>query len=300
MDWTYALVKAVVQALTEFLPVSSSAHLIVTHRLFAWLGQPVPGLLVEECYDVFLHIGTLLAVALYFRKDLAATWASVFNKGTNAPVTTGITAKKLPLYVALSTIATVAVVGGVMLGTKVLFAANGWQTEDVSHLIDYYRANPSWVGWHLIATGLVLLSTELIQRWLWASHTADREQMTPKKAILLGVVQACSATFRGLSRSGASIAGGLALGLTRDAAARYAFLMGMPAFVLAGGYAGLKLTMAHAWHAIDWPVMLTGTALTTVVGYAVIAAFIKWIGHNGLNGFGWYCLAMGATMAALL
>lgn len=299
MDWLYALTKAVVQALTEFLPVSSSAHLILTNQIFAALGRPVPNLLVEECYDVFLHVGTLIAVIVFFRRELYQTWEAAVSGGEDAELMAGMSAKKLPLYIMASTLVTVAIVGSVLLFSPPLISALGLQTADVSHLVDYYRANPGWVGWHLMATGLVLLAMERFQAQQFLNNGLDvaYKPLNLKSALILGAVQSCSAIFRGLSRSGASLAGGLACGLARETAARYAFLMGMPAFVLAAGYAGLKLTKAGGWEMIDWPVMLAGLTLTAVLGYGVIAFFLKFVSRNRLDGFGWYCLAMGCTLA---
>jgi undecaprenyl-diphosphatase len=298
MDWLYALTKAVVQALTEFLPVSSSAHLILTNQIFAALGRPVPNQLVEECYDVFLHVGTLIAVIVYFRKELHQTLQAMMS-GEDVELMAGMSAKKLPLYIMASTVVTVAIVGSVLLFTPPLISALGLQTAEVSHLVDYYRANPGWVGWHLMATGLVLLAMERFQAQQFLNNGLDmsHKPLTLKSAMVLGAVQSCSAIFRGLSRSGASLAGGLACGLARETAARYAFLMGMPAFVLAAGYAGLKLAKAGGWAMIDWPVMVSGLVLTAILGYGVIAFFLKFVSRNRLDGFGWYCLAMGCVIA---
>lgn len=306
MTFLYTLVKAVIQALTEFLPVSSSAHLILTHQVFVALNQPVPSMLVDECYDVFLHVGTLLAVVVYFRKELVTTWQAAWSPSTvpnHHELSPGLFAKPLPLYIIATTSVTVLIVGSVLLLSPMVLQAMGLQTPEVTHLVDYYRAHPHWVGWHLMATGLILLTMErwqaqrLLQQFAADAAPHAHKPVTLKTALILGLVQSCSAVFRGVSRSGAALAGGLACGLSRVTAARYAFLMGIPAFVLAAGYASLKLTKANAWGLIDWPMMFLGLVVTALVGYGVIALFLRLVGSHRLVGFGWYCLGMGAFLA---
>lgn len=290
MDLGYTLAKAVVQGLTEFLPVSSSAHLVLTNTLFDILGQPVPNHVEAEVFDVMLHMGTLAAVLVYFWGDLQAIFRSIVSPPVpQATKTTPILpAANIPKYIIITTFLTCAFIGTFLIGSKVLFAQLGWATDQVSDLSDFYRANPVFVGGHLILTGLTLFFIE---------HRASQQITAPtfgtKNAMLVGLFQGMAGVFRGFSRSGSCISGAMLAGADRATAARYAFLASIPTFILAGSYEGLKVLKLGVTDAMDWPMMALGIVVTSVVGYFCIKGFITYVGKNSLRGFATYCILAG-------
>lgn len=288
----YTVSKAVIQGLTEFLPVSSSAHLVLTNTLFDMLGQPVPNHIEAEVFDVLLHMGTLAAVLVYFWGDLQTIARSVFSHEASVVKTAGspiLDAKKLPQLIAISTTVTVCFIGFFLFGSKFLFESMGWATADVGDLVDFYRANPSFVGGHLILTGLTLLFIE--RRSL--QQTA-KPIFNIKNAMTVGFMQGMAGIFRGFSRSGACISGGMLAGADRATAARYAFLTSIPVFVLAGGYEALKVQKLGITDSMDWGMMALGVVITALVGYFCIKGFIAFVGQNTLYGFATYCLIIGS------
>lgn len=291
MELGYTLAKAVVQGLTEFLPVSSSAHLVLTNTLFNILGQPVPNHVEAEVFDVMLHMGTLAAVLVYFWNDLQAIARGILSTDTlqvgteNAPL---LAPKSIPKYIIISTFITCAFIGTFLIGSKLLFAQLGWATEQVSDISDFYRANPFFVGLHLILTGLTLLFIE---------HRASQQTTQPmfntKNAMLVGLFQGMAGIFRGFSRSGSCMSGAMLGGADRATAAKYAFLASIPIFILAGAYEGFKVLKLDISGSMDWPMMGLGIIVTAVVGYMCIKGFIAYVGKNSLKGFAVYCLVAG-------
>jgi len=260
-----AVLLGVIQGLTEFLPVSSSAHLILAKAFFGWDADRF-GL----SFDVACHLGTLLAVLVYFRHDLARMVAAaprVLSRAQDAPA-------RLAWLIAVGTIPVVVV--GLLL----------------RNLEDQLRT-PAVVGITLALGGVLLLWAERVAR-----RTRQAEDLGSGEAFALGCAQS-AALVPGVSRSGATLTLALFLGLRRDTAARFSFLLGVPAIAAAAAHEGLK--MAHE----PLPpgtaeLFMVGIAVSAVVGYLTIKYFLRYLASHSLSVFAWYRLALAAAVAVWL
>ena len=252
------IVLSLIQGLTEFLPVSSSAHLILGSRVFAW---PDQGLV----FDVATHIGTLLAVLVYFRKDLlnmVLPWLGV-GKGDEG-------SRKLGLILAVASIPAI-LAGGLLHG-----------------LIESSLRDTRIIAFTTIGFGLLL--------W-WAdarfSRTKVLGEMNMKSGILIGLAQML-ALVPGTSRSGITITLGRVLGFNADASARFSFLLSIPIIAAAGAYGVLKMLMHDA--PINWLQFGLAVALSAVAGWLCIAVFLRLLQRVGLFPFVIYRLALGVVL----
>ena len=251
----------VVQGLTEFLPISSSAHLILVRGLFGWDAGPA-----EIPFDVACHLGTLLAVLVYFRRDvlaLAAAAPGALAGGGGDAARTG----------RLILVATLPVVpAGLFLSAR----------------IDTLRG-PGVAALALAAGAAAML---------WADRGAPRARpaasLSVLEALALGCAQA-AALVPGVSRSGAIITVALLLGLSRPEAARFAFLLGIPA--IAGGGLQAARMLGGDGLAAHAPVLLAGLAASGVVGYLAVAGLLRYLARHSLAAFAWYRLALAAALA---
>lgn len=264
MTYFESFILALIQGLTEFLPISSSAHLILPSAVLGWEDQGL-------AFDVAVHVGTLAAVIIYFRKEvvtlLRAFFESIFKKEHNKE-------SKLAWMIVLATIP--ACVFGLLM-------------KDIIEI--YLRS--AWV----IATTTIIFGLLL---W-WVDKNAplnkDEYQAGWKKALFIGFAQAL-AMIPGTSRSGATITAALYLGFTREAAARFSFLMSIPIITLAGGYLGMKLTMSG--EPIHVGFLLTGIVTSFVSAYFCIHFFLKLISKMGMTPFVIYRLILGLGLFAFL
>lgn len=264
MDWFQVVVLALVQGLTEFLPISSSAHLILPSQVLGW---PDQGL----AFDVAVHVGTLLAVMLYFQRDLrlmiTAWFASVF-KGKHS------SDSRLAWAVIIATIP--AAVAGLVLN-------------------DFIEAN--------LRSALVIAISTLIFGVLlwWADSTARKERnesgINVRDAIVIGLSQAL-ALIPGTSRSGITMTAALMLGLTRQAAARFSFLLSIPLILAAGLLKGLELYQVGSESQISHT--LVGGAIAFVAALACIHFFLKLLDRIGMLPFVIYRLLLGAVLLYLV
>jgi undecaprenyl-diphosphatase len=295
MDLGYSLLKGLIQGLTEFLPVSSTAHLTFANALFDRFGwQPPlrPG--EDEFFDIVLHIGTLVAVIFYFRADLWLLIQVMLGKAPKDSVDppSGLLLRKLPLFLILSSATTVAFVLFIKKTSGIVMEKMGWTTPLVQDISDYYFAHPQWVAVHLMVVGLLLFLTERLSK-----RSTSGEQFGPLNALVIGLVQGCAAIFHGISRSGSTISAGLATGLDRMTATRYTFMLSIPTFIMAACYEAVKLH--EAIPSLNWPVMLAGFAMSALSGYLCVKYLIRYVASHSLNGFAIYCLLMGACMFIL-
>ena len=286
MDLGYAVFKGVLQGLTEFLPVSSTAHLILTdywwHRL---TGSSIP-MAEAEFFDIMLHLGTLSAVLFYYRNDLAGLFS---RKSTLVKST-----RPVWQLAALSSVITVAWILFWLKGSELVFKATNLVTPTIENLSDLIMATPAWVACHLLVTGSLLFWTER-QR----SKSANSGQpVSGLTAVLIGLAQGCAAIFHGLSRSGSTISMGLLCGLDRVTATQYAFVLSIPTFIMATVYECKKLSDMGHMDKLDWPPMLIGVLCAAVVGYVCIKGFLKFVGRYPLTGFAVYCWIVGLIMLA--
>jgi undecaprenyl-diphosphatase len=262
-----AVLLGAIQGLTEFLPVSSSAHLILARAFFGWEMPAEAGL----AFDVALHIGTLAAIVLFFRVEIirmVMTIPSLLSKTDDPDV-------RMARAIAIGTIP-VVIVG-------VLF----------NDVIEQVLRTPA-VAAAALATGAVLM---LAAERLGERHR-DERSISWRDALLIGCAQS-AALIPGMSRSGSTITMGMFLGVRRDAAARFTFLLAIPAMLAAAAKEGIEVMK------IDLPagsatVFAVGTIVSAVVGYLTIKYFLRFLATHRLDVFAIYRLALAAITVVWL
>ena len=264
MDALQAIVLGIVQGLTEFLPISSTAHLRIVP---AFMGWEDPG----AAFTAVTQLGTMAAVLLYFRADLwriARTWAASLRR----PELRSTLDARMGWYIGLGTIP---------IGVFGLVFAD--QIESGAR--DLYL-----IGTTLIVLGLILLLAD-------KSARLDRsiEDIARRDGIVIGFAQAL-ALVPGVSRSGATISAGLFLSFDRESAARYSFLLSVPAVVISGLF---ELRDIGGEGAAGFAPTLLATLAAFVVGYATIAFLLRWLAHHSTVLFVVYRVALGALVLAL-
>jgi undecaprenyl-diphosphatase len=277
MSWFESLILGLVQGLTEFLPVSSSAHLRLTAAFSGWED---PG----AAFTAITQLGTEAAVLIYFRQDVARILAAWFRSLTNKEMRRDHDAQ----------MGWLVIVGSIPIGVL------GVTLKDQ---IEGPFRDLRITATMLIVIGIVIgVADRLAARdENGGRHRAPKQRKTlenlnAKDGLLYGLCQSM-ALVPGVSRSGATISGGLFMGYTREAAARYSFLLAMPA-VLASGAFELK-DAAEEGH-IAWGPTMFATVIAFVVGYAVIAWFMKFISHKSFMPFVYYRIALGIVIIALV
>jgi undecaprenyl-diphosphatase len=259
-----AALLGVVQGLTEFLPISSSAHLILARAFFGWDGS-VFGL----AFDVACHLGTLLAVVVYFWRDLFAMAGALFH-----PFDEAQPARMLRLIV----IGTVPVVGVALL-------FNDFLEQTVR------TAGATAVTLTIGAIGLLVAER-------FRERTRDERTITVPEAIGFGFAES-AALVPGISRSGATITFGMLMGLRRESAARFSFLLGVPAILAAAAKEGLDLTRAGLTRE-QGAVFAVGIVSSAVVGYLTVKYFLRFLVNHRLDAFAWYRLALAGAVVLWL
>jgi undecaprenyl-diphosphatase len=266
-DYLRAILLGIVQAVTEFLPISSSGHLVLAPRL---LGRETSSL----TFDVGLHLGTMVAVIGYFWRDwFAIAAAGVHDIGRHGPRIGRWTSRsRLGLWIALGTVP--AVLAGL------LFADT----------IEERLREPWLVGTMLIAFGVVIGVADR-----WGAQMRRLLDMTAAGAFVVGIAQAI-ALVPGVSRSGITIAAGRGLGFDRPSAARFSFLLSAPVVFGAGA---LELSRAlRGDEVIAWGPMVAGAVAAAVVGAFVIRGFLAFLQSRTLAIFVWYRIALGLLVLA--
>lgn len=274
MDITQGIISGAIQGFTEFLPVSSSGHLVLTSSIYKLMtGKSISSGGNEEIlFDIMLHIGTLLAVLIYFRADIVHLFKAFSEAVKNGTLKTNYEAQ-IPVYIVIGTIATIAVA----------YPLKGFFKSLV--------VNPALVGIFLIITGFLLYFTEFV-----SSKIAKKvRNMSWKKSVIIGIAQGL-AVAPGISRSGSTIAAGLAVGLDRVTAARYSFLLSIPIIILAAFSHILDMTALNEFSKCNWAAILAGTLISVITGYYCIKYFIIYISKNKLNVFAYYCWIVGLIM----
>ncbi len=261
-----AIILGIVQGFTEFLPISSSAHLIVLPWMFGWQGTLVDSL----NFDVALHAGTLVAILAFFWKDWLDLLRKFFSGLGDGSWKTGD--GRLVWFIVLATIP-----AGI-LGVK------------YEHVVEESFRNPL-----LIAASLSLFSAVMWAADRYTAKTAEIGRMTLGHAIFIGCCQAL-ALVPGVSRSGSTITGGLLTGYTRESAARFSFLLSTP--VIAGA-AVLKLHKLRLAPGEALP-FAAGVAFSAIVGYLSIKFLLTYLNRHSLNLFVWYRLGLAAAILILL
>ncbi len=260
MEWLQIVVLAVVQGVTEFLPISSSAHLILVPVLTAWEDQGL-------AFDVALHLGSLAAVLVYFRRDIAAMFVSWMRS---------IVSRQLDDDGRLA--------WAVLFGTIPVGLA-GLAFEDT---ISTVLRSPLYLAAGMIVFGLLL-------GWADWKHrgTRSERQMNWKDVLVIGLAQAV-ALFPGTSRSGITMTAGLLLGFSRDAAARFSFLLSIPVILIACGLQTYELASSDITP--DWMAMLSGIVISGISAYLCIHYFLAFIQRIGMQPFVAYRLILGVVL----
>ena len=266
-----SIIMGIVQGLSEFLPISSSAHLVLTSNLYKVLkGLELTQESSQEIFlDIMLHLGTLIAVLIYFRKDiieiLKAFLSAVKSKDfsdNNA---------KMALYILIGTIITVVI---------------AFPLHDVAENLVY---SPAIVGLLLIFTGILLFSAEAFSKRI--QDKSDKIDL--KTSIFIAIAQGLAA-LPGFSRSGLTIATGLLNKKDRLTAARYSFLLSIPIILGASMVYPLIKIDLHEFTGYNWNAIIIGTIVSALVGYLCIKYFLKFVGKYSLAFFGYYCIIIGA------
>jgi len=260
MDLLQIITLALMQGLTEFLPVSSSAHLILTPVFFGWQDQGL-------AFDVAVHVGTLLAVMFYFRSELkvmSRDWfGSVSGKGSTPD----------------SRLAWAVLLGTIPVGVVGLLCKD---------FIEESLRSPLVIAVAMIFFGALLWWADSV-----AKQKRDEYQLNWKDVLFIGLSQAM-ALIPGTSRSGATMTAALLMGLTREAAARFSFLLSIPVILLAGGLKTLDLIESNV--VVDWFALGAGIVLSALSAYLCIHLFLKWIQRMGLFPFVLYRFVLGGVL----
>lgn len=265
LSWLQAIILGISQGLTEFLPISSTAHTLIVSRLLGW---PDPG----AAFTAVTQVGTELAVVIYFRNDIARILKAWFASLTKADQRSNPDAK-MGWYVIIGTIP-IGIAGLAFKSSIETTARNLW----------------------LVAGSLIVMGILLGLADRYAKHTKSEVDLNTKNAILFGLGQAL-ALIPGVSRSGATITAGLAMGFKRDVAARYSFLLAIPAV-----FASAALTAGDiaSDDFVNWPATIVATVVAFVVGYFVIAGLMKYLQTRTFLPFVIYRIGLGTLLLVLL
>ena len=276
-----AVLLALVQGLTEFLPVSSSAHLILPAQLWGWADQGL-------AFDVAVHFGSLLAVLIYLRRDIADMLSAVCRSARTGERTAGL---RLLFYLGLATLP--VGLAGVLLGDFVerhlrsveVIAGATIGFGILMGVADYYRrAGP----------GVEYPGTAAPDSAAFGSTVSA---LNARRALLIGLAQV-AALIPGTSRAGVTITAALFCGLGRTAAARFSLLLSIPVILAASLLQAVALTRADT--APQWGVLLLAVAVAALTAYLAIAWFLRLVGRIGLLPFVFYRCVLGLLLAGML
>ncbi len=265
VTWFQAVILGVLQGLTEFLPISSSAHLLIFSQIFGWSD---PG----AAFTAVTQIGTETAVLIYFRHDIARIIRAWFGQFTDSSLR-GTADVRLGWLVIWGTIP-IALLGFVFSDQIETVARNLW----------------------LVACTLILFGIILGIADRTARAFRGLDDLTIPHGLVYGACQAL-ALIPGVSRSGATISAGLFMGYTREAATRYAFLLAIPAVLASGLYQALDIGSDPA---VSWGPTILATIIAFAVGYAVIAWLIRYVSTNSYMPFVIYRIGLGLLVLGLL
>jgi undecaprenyl-diphosphatase len=264
-----AILLGVIQGLTEFLPISSSGHLVIVPYLLRW-DIPTQDAFV---FDVLVQVATLLAVFAYFWSDIVAILRAVVS---------GVV-KKRPFDEPQARLGWCLVIATLPAGVIGLA---------LKPAVERAFASPAATGFFLIVTAGILFFAERVGK-----RVQSLESLTWKDAVWIGFAQAL-AIFPGVSRSGATTAGGMTRNLERPAAARFAFLMSIPIMLAAGLLATLDMLQIPSFITLV-PTFLPGFLAAAVVGYFSIRWLLNYLTHHALYIFVAYCAALGLLVLIL-
>ena len=268
MSFAAAVLLGIIQGLTEFLPVSSSAHLILARAFFGWELAPEFGL----AFDVALHVGTLAAIVAFFR-------AEILNM-----------ARSLPRVLAANPDPSARLIRLIVIGTiPVVIVALAF-----NDIIETVLRTPAVAAGALALGSVLMLAAERV-----GPHTRAEDSIGWGEAFLIGCAQA-AALVPGMSRSGGTIAMGMFLGIRRDASARFTFLLAIPAMLAAAAKEAIAL-VEMPLPAGSGTLLATGVVVSAVTGYLTIKFFLRFLAGHKLDLFAAYRLVLaGATLVWLV
>lgn len=267
MSSLHAAILGIIQGLTEVLPISSSAHLILIPTFLKW---PESGI----TFDLALHLGTFIALACYFWRDIIELVTDFFTGLCNWQDQSST--RRLPFYIIAGTIPA-AIVG------KTLEAP----------IEEIFRKSPTFIALFLMAFALLLAFADTTGAKRWKI-----DAITLKAAVIIGLAQ-CLALVPGVSRSGITITAALLLGFSREAAARFSFLLSLP---IVAGAAIFKLgaLVKTGIPADEVAPLIIGIVTSAVFGYISVAILLKMVQRSSLYPFVWYRLAAGVFTLILI
>ena len=283
MNILYAIVLGLIQGLSEFLPISSTAHLTITGNILHLIDPLNPQAWTE--FIAIIQLGTVAAVVLYFRKDLLRMIVSIVHDFRQNGLKAGVSGYSrdsiLGLYIVLGTLP-VAVIGLTM-----------------RHIIEGALTKNLVV----IVGSLIVLAALLWVAEKVASHSRSLDKVTWKDALTIGAAQAL-ALIPGSSRSGTTITAALFLGISREAAARFSFLLSIPAVIASGFlevYEVFKATSVHPGaFGLGVSNLIVATLVAGIAGYATIAWLLRYLMKNTTMVFVWYRFLLGLAITLLL
>ncbi len=266
--WIALILLAILQGATEFLPISSSGHLILAHAV---LEVPAPALL----FDIVLHVGTLAAVVLVYRRDIAALllglWRGLAGALRRQPGAMATPEMQMVGYLLVGTFATAVI---------------GFLLKDY---VESVLRGPRVVGIMLLINGGILWASRYRCRWLCRGRPTTGVDLP--RALLIGVLQGLAVT-PGISRSGTTITGALVSGVEGEAAARFSFLLSIPAIL---GALALHLGEVDNLSGLSWWPLLLSAGIAGVVGYFCVLALVRVLRGRIFYRFSWYCWGLGAV-----
>lgn len=281
----------IVQGLAEFLPISSSGHLVITEQLYqVFTGSQMIGGENPEVifFDIMVHVATLVAIFIYFWPELSKTFSpknfvehlklykissiTTIKKDLEHNYTTLSPENKLLFFLGISTVASVLI---------------AYPIKDFAKMLTY---NPYYVCGFLILTGLLLFISHFLTK-----KKSKTGEVTLSRALIMGFAQGF-AVLPGISRSGSTIAAGLFTGLDRVSAARFSFIMSSPLIILAAAHESLELFREGSFGGFNWTAIMVGTLVSGVVGYLCIKYFLEFLRKYSLLAFAYYCIIAGFAL----
>jgi len=252
-----AVVLGLVEGITEFVPVSSTGHLIVAGHALGFTGERA------KTFEIFIQLGAILAIVWLYREKFRTVLVSLGREPASQRFATNLLLGFLP-----------AAIVGVL----------------IHHWIKARLFTPVVVGWAFIAGGIVML---IVERWKPVPRIQDTADLPPRVALGVGLAQML-ALIPGVSRSGATIIGGYVLGLSRTAATEFSFFLAVP--VIAAAAAFDLLRSLDSLVATDVPLFALGFLVAFVAALVVVKAFLRFVAHHSFEVFGWYRIVAGGLL----
>ena len=266
MTFIQSIILGIIQGLTEFLPISSSGHLVLLPFFVNW-DLPAKEMFV---FDVLVQLGTLVAVIFYFRKELISIIGTFFKQ----------------LFAGKPFATHEARMGWLLIVATIPAGLAGLFLDDI---VEQTFSSPLFTGIALLVTAALMLVAELVSKKI-----GDLKDINFLTALVMGLMQAL-AIFPGISRSGSTISGGMFRNLKREAAGKFSFLMSIPIMLAAGGFSTYKMVKEVPNLSGFLPIMAVGFLTAMVVGYFSIRWLLKFLNKHSLTWFSLYCALLGGA-----